>query len=63
MAYQDKTLAHIRSDERNHVAKPLLDQFVTIPRQSRGISRFCLETHYAPATIEDSRCRMAVSCV
>lgn len=26
MAYQDKTPAHIRLDERNHVEKPLLDQ-------------------------------------
>jgi type I restriction enzyme R subunit len=26
MAYQDKTSAHIRLDERTHVEKPLLDQ-------------------------------------
>ena len=26
MPYQDKTPAHIKLDERNHVEKPLLDQ-------------------------------------
>lgn len=30
MAYQDKTPAHIRLDERNHVEKPLLDQLAEL---------------------------------